>query len=156
MSDIDDASDGIPDKITVDAVDGDRKSTVKMWEWIANGGAFDSDVQYWLRHVAVNLIDAESKPALGGLRNRAIVRALGLEGNADKHRELRDLASDMKGFGYSRQVIFQTVKTGRMPPDLWSFVGYDHTKYLDLDDIALLKLIDAEIVKAEKGWEPKT
>jgi len=151
-----DSEDWYPDKLTEDAISGDRKSTVKMWERIANGGAFNRDVQYWLQSIAVNLVDAESKPASLGLRDRAIVRALGLEGIPDKHRELRDLASDMKGFGYSRQVIFKTVRTGTMPPDLWSFVGYDHTKYTELDDIALLKLIDAEIAKAEKGWRPKS
>jgi hypothetical protein len=145
-----------PDKVTLDAMDGDRRSNVLMWERVARGEPFDQDVCVWLKHTAENLIDAESKPAAGGLRDRAIVRALGLEGNADKHRELRELVYVMRNFDYARQVIFQTARTGIFPAGLHSFLTYNHKDYSELDDIALLKLIDAESVKAERGWKPKT
>ena len=139
-----------PDKVTWDAMDGDRRSSILMWERVARGDVFDTDIQMWLNHVAQNLLDAESKPATGGLRDRAIVRALGLEGNADKHRELRELACVMKNFDYSRQMIFNTIRTGVLPSDLCSYLGFDHRKYLELDDISLMKLIDSEIVKSKK------
>lgn len=143
-----------PDKLTLDAMDGDRRSNVLMWERVARGEPFDQDVRMWLKHTAENLIDAESKPAAGGLRDRAIVRALGLEGNADKHRELRELVTVMRGFEYTRQVIFQTARTGTFPAGLQSFLTYNHEIYLELDDIALMKLIDVETVKSRTRMEP--
>lgn len=142
-----------PDGGTLKAMAGDRKATINMLEQVAQG-VFDEDVKMWLVHLAGAVLDAESKDA-GRLRDAAIVRALGLQGTADKNRELRELCENLADFGYSRSDIFKTVSTGQRPSGFWACEGYDHTQYADLDEIALVKLIDAELSKRKKERSPK-
>lgn len=143
-----------PETVTIKAMAGDRKATVDMFEQVARG-VFDADVKFWLTALAANVLDAESKDA-GRLRDAAILRAVGLAGKNDPHRELRELCSHLLDFDYSRQAIFKTVRTGQRPPGFQAFDGYDHTLYADIDDIALMKLIDTEIAKFKKERNPKT
>lgn len=142
-----------PDGDTLKAMAGDRKANINMLERVAQG-VFDEDVKMWLAHLAGGVLDAESKDA-GRLRDAAIVRALGLQGTADKNRELRELCENLADFGYSRKEIFKTVRTGLRPSGFFSCDGYDHTKYADLDEIVLLKLIDTELSKRKKERSPK-
>ena len=134
-----------PDRTSEQAKDGDRTASLVMWGQIADG-KFNSDAQYWLQHVAANLLDAESKDA-GTLRDRAIVRALGLEGKIDKHRDLREFADLMKGFGGNRQELIEVLAN---PSELdvkhWPWRGL----YRGRDPIDLAKLIDRELTKLLK------
>lgn len=93
------------------AIDGDRVASAFMWEQVAQGN-FDKETRMWLRHVAEGVLDAESKSA-GALRDRAIVRAVGLEGREDKHRALREWVSALRAFGATRKEMVQQLDDGR-------------------------------------------
>ena len=133
------------DRTTGQALDGDRTASVTMWSMVA-GGVFDADVQYWLQQVAANLLDAESKDA-GTLRDRAIVRAVGLEGKTDRHRDLREYAWTMKAFGANRQSSIEAIANPtELDLKLWPWRAF----YRGHDPIALAKLIDRELAKLPK------
>lgn len=137
------------DQQTARAIDGDRRSTVAMLERVARG-EFDTEVRAWLQHVAEALLDAESKLAEGGLRDRAIVRAVGLEGFEDKHRELRMLVKayrdlpplDSKGkpLPVKRAELIAAARTE-------TSLGHRPDRYSRLTDAELGKIIDAELRK---------
>lgn len=127
------------DLTTQQAIDGDRRASLQMWAKVA-AGTLDADVAVWLRHVAEGLLDAESKPA-GRLRDSAIVRALGLAGNIDKHRELREYVSVLAEVGVPQAKMVVHVRGARgefgLQPDL----------YQDMTDHELAKLIGEQLRK---------
>ena len=138
-------SDWIPDGVTIDAIDGDRDASVRMFERAARG-EFDEDVCAWMRHVAEGVLDAQSKDA-GRLRDSAIVRALGLDGKVDKHRELRIAIQTLRGFGDKGLDLVAFARTGRPPEGTFIFGHFDPSPYKDMDEDELLKLIYRETQK---------
>ncbi len=116
-----------------------------MWSRI-HTGSIDESERLWLRHVAEAVLDAESKPA-GVLRDRALVRALGLEGKMDAHRDLRDFAWGMRAFGGSRQWLVEKLSNPTAYElEHWPWRG----RYRDMDPLDLAKLIDRELAKLPK------
>lgn len=128
---------------TVLAMDGDRRASLQKWEQVARG-EFTSEVRLWLQHVAEGVVDAESKPA-GRLRDSAIVRAAGLAGNVDKHRELREFVSVCLEVGVPRPKMVDAVRNSRGEYGLQPFA------YQDLTDHELAKLIGEQLRKFEQG-----
>ena len=132
-------SDWVPDGDTIDAIDGDRNASIYMFERAARG-EFDEDVCVWMRHVAEAVLDAQSKDA-GILRDRAIVRALGLDGKVDKHRDLRRLLEVIRGWDAKGLDLVNFARTGQPPAGITLFGPFDPTPYKDMDEADLLKLI---------------
>jgi hypothetical protein len=128
---------------------GDRNSSLEMWNAVAHG-EFSNDTKIWLQHVATGVLDAESKDA-GRLRDSAILRALGLTGVVDKNRGLRQFCDALIAFGCDRKALPEKVRDPRND----GVLGLVHSQYIDIDDVALLKIIDAELVKSKKEWKPK-
>lgn len=129
--------------------EGDRNSSLQMWQAVAHG-EFSNDTKIWLQHVATGVLDAESKDA-GRLRDSAILRALGLTGVVDRNRGLRDFCDVLIAFGCDRKALSEKVRDSRND----GVLGLVHSQYIDIDDVALLKIIDAELAKSKKGWKPK-
>lgn len=122
------------------AIEGDRRASLAMWQKVAQGD-LSLEVRAWLQHVAEGVLDAESKPA-GRLRDSAIVRAGGLAGNVDKHRELREFAAVLDEVGAPRARIISAVRSnGRA-------LGVQPEHYQDMTDHELGKLIGEELRKA--------
>jgi hypothetical protein len=126
------------------AMDEDRHSSLYMWQKVADG-EFSNDTKIWLQHIATGVLDAESKDA-GRLRDSAILRALGLAGKADKNRGLRQFCAALIAFGCARKSLPKEVRDPRND----GVLGLVHARYIDIDDIALLKIIDAEIFKEKR------
>lgn len=135
---------------TCKAIDGDRRASLAMFERVAKGD-FSLEVTSWLQQVANAVLDAESKPASRN-RDSAVMRALGLAGNVDKHRELREFVSVLRDFGCDRPARVRAAKSGVPPVGIEVFVSYDPSTYKGMDEADLVKLIDAELAKIS----PKT
>lgn len=133
------------DNSTWQAIDGDRNASLALWRQVAIGD-FNFDVHFWIKHVAEAVLDADSKPA-SVLRDRALKRALGLEGVADKHRALREFAESLTLFGFTRDELVTTVINGKLFPDT-----LDPSLYATKTKGEIGKLIDAELKKVK----PKT
>lgn len=125
------------------ALDGDRHASVDMWARVAKG-EFDFELRGWLQHVATAVVDAESKDA-GRQRDAALVRALGLAGKGDKHRDLREFVSALHDFEFSRSQIISAVRTGALPGSTFVYARFNPQTYEDLTDGELGKLIDRQV-----------
>jgi hypothetical protein len=136
-----------PDKATCDAISGDRHESIKLWEQVASGD-FDNEVKYWLESIAAGVLDAESKPA-GRLRDGAIIRAVGLAGNVDKHRSLRDFVGALRDFEVNRKQIITCARSGQPPRGILIYCDYDPSDYQNTDDADFAKIIDRELSKSE-------
>lgn len=135
------------DSIVQLAMDGDRRASIAMWERAALGD-FDIDVLMWLQHVAVGVLDSETKDA-GRLRDAAVVRALGLAGKGDRHRALREYVWNLRAFDFPRQQMIASARSGTPPDGIMVFVEYDAAPYAEMTDADLGKLIDRELAKPQ-------
>ena len=155
MDETDDSLDVEIQQETQQAIDGDRDASLALWKRVARG-ELNADVRVWLQHVADAVLDAESKPG-GRNRDSAIVRAVGLFGKIDKHRELRKFVSICEELGLTRKEIVAAIRTGRpkaSAPTL-IFVDFDPSPYSDdrnseFTDDEVGDLIDRELAKHHK------
>lgn len=151
-------ADGAPpdhiDLNTVMAMAGDRTASIQMWAQVAKG-EFTAESKSWLKHVAESLLDAESKDA-GRLRDGAIVRAVGLAGSMDKHRNLRQLAKALNalpGEKLKRRHLVELAKYARLSDakakgaSFSGALGHDPNQYKFNDNRQIGNIVDAEIVK---------
>ena len=148
------------------ALDGDRHASLKLWEQVAAGN-LDSDVVYWLQQLANAVVDAESKD-VGRLRDSAIIRAVGLAGKKDPHRELRRLVQTVEGFDPKDGPVFVPTQNGlqrvsgfdtghmskrrsliNLARHNHGWAEYDPTRYDEKTDDELGKTIDLELKKSK-------
>lgn len=135
------------------AMDGDRDSAILMWQVVNEAvakGKMDCDTRIWLSHVIDALLDAETKEA-GVLRDRGIVRAVGLEGKRDKHRDLRRVLDVFISFENLDEEQPRSMRRKQMIAALrnWGLVSDE------MEDYEVGKLIDRELAKLG-GKRPET
>jgi len=114
-----------------------------MWGRVARGD-FTPEVTIWLAGVGARLLEADRTKATVG-RDRAIVRAVGLSGVADRHETLRSLAEFMDVLGYRRKQIVGTVLTGVYPTGESTGDGSALGTYKEKHLVE--KIVDAELAK---------
>lgn len=97
-------------KQTADAIDGDRHASLAMWAAVA-ADDFNRETRLWLRTVAERLLAADE---IEDRRRRpdAVLAAVGLAGNRDKHRALREHASVLEELGATRDRIAAALVAG--------------------------------------------
>lgn len=103
-------------KTTQQAIEGDRNASLAMWRAVAEG-RMDAEVQLWLQHVAVQMLEADNTVD-ARRRPNEIMRAAGLAGSPDRYRGLRDEAKILQELGHTKaQIIEELERKGLLDSD---------------------------------------
>ena len=118
------------------ALSGDRTDALALWREVA-AGRHEPEVLQWLQQVAHRILAADAV-ADPGARAGAIMRAAGLGGKLDKHRDLREKLDVLRRF--------ENLDTGR-PATRAELEQYAVDLGLVSDEADARSIVDRELAK---------